>query len=116
MTLRMPAEWAPHDAVWIGFPHLAEEWAGQIDAARADVAAFANAVHDGGKGEEVRLVVNDERQANIAAALVDPGVRILIQPLGDIWLRGVDLPGPFLGEVRETDPDGVVRRPFGGHS
>ncbi|MGX5711541.1 agmatine deiminase family protein [Sphingopyxis terrae subsp. ummariensis] len=87
MTLPMPAEWAPHAAVWIGFPHLDDEWAGQIDAARADVAAFANVVHDGGRGEEVRLVVNDERQAQIAAALVDPGVRILVQPLGDIWLR-----------------------------
>ena len=87
MTHRMPAEWAPHEAVWIGFPHLAEEWAGQIDAARRDVAAFADAVHDEGRGEEVRLVVNDERQAEIAAKLVDPGVRLLVQPLGDIWLR-----------------------------
>jgi len=87
MTLRMAAEWAPHEAVWIGFPHLAEEWAGQIDAARRDVAAFANAVHDGGRGEEVRLVVNDDAQAEIAAKLVDPGVRILVERLGDIWLR-----------------------------
>ena len=93
MTLKMPAEWAPHEAVWIGFPHLAEEWAGAIDAARADVAAFANAVHDGGRGEEVRLVVNDEAQAEIAAKLVDAGVRILIQPLGDIWLRDT---GPII--------------------
>src|SRR3546814_1923657 len=54
MTLRMPAEWAQHDAVWIGFPHLAEEWSCAIDEGRRDVAAFANAVHDGGRGEEVR--------------------------------------------------------------
>ena len=93
MTLKMPAEWAPHDAVWIGFPHLAEEWSGQIDAGRRDIAAFANAVHDGGRGEEVRLVVNDERQAAIAAELVDAGVRILVQPLGDIWLRDT---GPII--------------------
>ncbi|MGV1683341.1 agmatine deiminase family protein [Sphingopyxis sp. NJF-3] len=86
-ALKMPAEWAPHEAVWIGFPHLAEEWSGQIDAARRDVAAFANAVHDGGRGEEVRLVVNDEAQAEIAANLVESGVHILVQPLGDIWLR-----------------------------
>lgn len=93
MTLRMPAEWAPHDAVWIGFPHLADEWSGQIDAARRDVAAFANAVHDEGRGEEVRLVVNDAQQAEIAAALVEPGITILIQPLGDIWLRDT---GPII--------------------
>ena len=93
MTLKMPAEWAPHDAVWIGFPHLAEEWAGAIDEGRRDVAAFANAVHDNGRGEEVRLVVNDTRQADIAAALVDPGVKVLVQPLGDIWLRDT---GPII--------------------
>lgn len=87
MTLRMAAEWAPHQAVWIGFPHLDEEWSGHIDAARRDVAAFANAVHDGGRGEAVRLVVNDEGQRDLAAALVDPGIELLVQPLGDIWLR-----------------------------
>ena len=94
MMLKMPAEWAPHEAVWIGFPHLAEEWAGTIDEGRRDVAAFANAVHDGGRGEEVRLVVNDQRQAEIAAKLVDSGVKILVQPLGDIWLRDT---GPIFG-------------------
>src|SRR3546814_26603 len=41
----------------------------------------------------VRLVVNDARQADIAAALVDPGVKILVQPLGDIWLRDT---GPII--------------------
>ena len=93
MTLKMPAEWAPHEAVWIGFPHLAEEWAGAIDEGRRDVAAFANAVRDGGRGEEVRLVVNDESQAEIAAKLVDSGIKILVQPLGDIWLRDT---GPII--------------------
>ncbi|MDP3781787.1 MAG: agmatine deiminase family protein, partial [Sphingopyxis sp.] len=66
MTLIMPAEWAPHQAVWIGFPHLADEWSGQIDAARRDVAAFANAVHDGGRGETVHLLVRDHANADIA--------------------------------------------------
>jgi len=95
----MPAEWAPHEAVWIGFPHLAEEWAGHIDAARRDVAAFANAVHDGGRGEEVRLVVNDTAQAEIAARLVEAGVLILVQSLGDIWLRDT---GPIIAGTGAT--------------
>src|SRR3546814_18153147 len=81
MTLTMPAEWAPHDAVWIGFPHLAEEWAGAIDEGRHDVAAFANAVHAGGRGEEVRPAVKDERQADIAAGIVHPDVKILATQL-----------------------------------
>jgi len=80
MTLKMPAEWAPHAAVWIGFPHLADEWSGQIDEARRDVAAFANAVHDGGRGETVHLLVRDHANADIAETLVDEGVQLFIAP------------------------------------
>ncbi|MBL0916288.1 MAG: agmatine deiminase family protein [Sphingopyxis sp.] len=102
MTQKMPAEWAPHDAVWIGFPHMAEEWSGQIDAARRDVAAFANAVHDGGRGETVHLLVRDHDNADIAEALVDAGVQLFVAPFGDIWLRDT---GPIIvgtGAEREA--------------
>ncbi len=93
MTLRMPAEWAPHAAVWIGFPHMAEEWSGQIDAARRDVAAFANAVHDSGRGETVHLLVRDHANADLAETLVDDGVQLFVVPFGDIWLRDT---GPII--------------------
>ena len=39
--MRMPPEWHPQDWLWIGFPHLAEEWSGVIDTAQAQIAAFA---------------------------------------------------------------------------
>src|SRR3546814_11485740 len=58
MTLRMPAEWAPHDAVWIGLPHLSEEWSCAIDDGRHDAATFANAVPHCGPGGAVRGVVD----------------------------------------------------------
>lgn len=93
MTVKMPAEWAVHSAVWIGFPHMADEWSGHIDAARRDIAAFANAVYDHGKGEDVRLVANDAEQAALAASLVDDGVIIITHPIGDIWLRDT---GPII--------------------
>ncbi|WP_037476598.1 agmatine deiminase family protein [Sphingobium sp. ba1] len=87
MTFRMPAEWAPHDWTWIGFPTNADEWPGAFDAARAQIAAFASALHAEGRGEEVRLVVANESDADAARALVAPGVSIVVQPLGDVWLR-----------------------------
>jgi agmatine deiminase len=96
MTVKMPAEWAAHSAVWIGFPHMADEWSGYIDAGRRDLAAFANAVYDNGQGEEVRLVVNDAEQAALAASMVDAGVTIITHPLGDIWLRDT---GPIIAGV-----------------
>ncbi|MGE4323505.1 MAG: agmatine deiminase family protein [Sphingobium sp.] len=87
MTFRMPAEWAPHDWVWIGFPTDPAEWPGAFDGARRQIAAFASAVRADGRGEEVRLVAATQADADIARSLVDPGVVILVQPLGDVWLR-----------------------------
>lgn len=98
----MPAEWASHEATWIGFPHMADEWAGHIDAARRDIAAFANAIHDGGRGEAVRLVVRDHANADLAESMVDHGVQLFILPFGDIWLRDT---GPIIvgsGSAREA--------------
>lgn len=87
MTFRMPAEWAPHEWTWIGFPTSPEEWPGAFEEARRQIADFANALHADGRGEEVRLVVANETDANAARQLVTPEVTIVVQKLGDVWLR-----------------------------
>ncbi len=87
MTFHMPAEWAPHDWTWIGFPTNPAEWPGAFTQARQQIAAFANALYAGGRGEEVRLVVANEADAETARTLTDPGVTIVVQNLGDVWLR-----------------------------
>lgn len=87
MTFHMPAEWAPHDWTWIGFPANPDEWPGAFEQARAQIAAFANALHAGGRGEEVRLVAADEADAEVARSLTGPGVTVIVQKLGDVWLR-----------------------------
>ena len=87
MTFHMPAEWAPHEWTWIGFPANAEEWPGAFDDARRQIADFANALHAGGRGEEVRLVAASETDAQAARSLIDPGVEVVVQKLGDVWLR-----------------------------
>lgn len=84
---RQPAEWARHDAVWIGFPSHPELWLEDLDPARAEVAAFARAVHAGGKGEKVILVAADEAAAAAARALAGDFAEIIVAPFGDIWLR-----------------------------
>ncbi len=92
MNLHQPPEWAPHRAVWIGFPSHADLWEDDLEPARAEVAAFAAAVHAGGRGEEVRLVAADPAAARAAAALA-PFATIVEEPFGDIWLRDT---GPIL--------------------
>jgi agmatine deiminase len=90
-------EWAPHDAVWIGFPSHPELWLEDIEPARAEVAAFARAVHAGGRGETVILVCADEEAAAAAKKLVGHDARIVVEPFGDIWLRDT---GPIIGGDR----------------
>src|SRR5215216_5526368 len=84
-TIPLP-EWAPHEAVWIGFPSHSELWEDDLGPAQAEVAAFAVAVHAGGKGEQVWLVAADEAAAANARRLV-PFAKIIVEPFGDIWLR-----------------------------
>lgn len=84
-ALRMPPEWHPQDWLWIGFPHLAEEWSGVIDAAQVQIAAFASAVAD--SGQEVRLIVRDAANEARARSLVSGAVTLERRTYGDVWLR-----------------------------
>ena len=79
-------EWAPHEAVWIGFPSDPELWLGDLKPAEQEIAAFAEAIHAGGKGEKVWLVAAHEDAAETAQRLA-PFADVVIEPFGDIWLR-----------------------------
>jgi agmatine deiminase len=86
MTQPPLPEWAPHTAVWIGFPSAADLWLDDLAPAQAEVAAFASAVHTDGAGEEVWLVAADETAAAEARRLA-PFAKVVVEPFGDIWLR-----------------------------
>ena len=86
MTLPPLPEWAPHEAVWIGFPSDPELWLSDLKEAEKEVAAFAKAVHAGGKGEQVWLVAAHEDAAKKARQLA-PFAKVIVEKFGDIWLR-----------------------------
>jgi agmatine deiminase len=86
MTTPPLPEWAPHEAVWIGFPSAADLWEADLAPAQAEVSAFAGAVHASGQGEQVWLVAADETAAAEARRLA-PFARVIVEPFGDIWLR-----------------------------
>lgn len=96
MTPTVPAEWAPHRAMWVGFPSHAELWREDLDQAQDEVAALARALAGPG-GERVRLmVVGDEAEAAARARLADTTVEIVRGQFGDIWLRDT---GPIFTET-----------------
>ena len=106
-----PPEWAPHEAVWIGFPSDPELWLGDLKAAEREAAAFAEAVHADGKGEEVRLVAAHEGAAESARRLA-PFAEVIVEPFGDIWLRDT---GPIvLGSGRQRRAQGFGFNGWGG--
>jgi agmatine deiminase len=104
-------EWAPHEAVWIGFPSDPELWLGDLKPAEREVAAFAEAVHHGGKGEKVWLVAAHEGAAESARDLA-PFAEVIVEPFGDIWLRDT---GPIvLGSGKDRRAQGFGFNGWGG--
>jgi agmatine deiminase len=79
-------EWAPHEAVWIGFPSHAGLWEDDLAPAQAEVADFAAAVAAEGQGEQVWLVAADDAAA-VEAERLAPFAKVIVEPFGDIWLR-----------------------------
>jgi agmatine deiminase len=129
MATSPPPEWAPHQAVWIGFPSDPELWLADLKPAQREVGAFAEAVHAGGKGEEVWLVASHEGAAAVARTLC-PFAKVIVEPFGDIWLRDT---GPIVmgsgvrrraqgfrfngwGGKYQLEGDGTIGQRLAGHN
>lgn len=100
--MRMPPEWHPQQWLWVGFPHLVDEWPGILAHAQEQIAAFASAVAE--SGQEVRLLVRDEANRARAAALCSAKVKIEMRRYGDVWLRDT---GPL---VVDRDGNRIAKR------
>ncbi|MEM1022183.1 MAG: agmatine deiminase family protein [Myxococcota bacterium] len=82
-SVRRPAEWELHRAVWTAWPEH-EDWGQELESARAELAAMARALSE--SGEQVRILVQDDH-AQDAPELTEPGIELCPIPYGDIWLR-----------------------------
>jgi agmatine deiminase len=99
-TAAIPAEWAPHRAMWVGWPSHGELWLDHLDAARDEVEALVRALAGPGR-EQVRLMVgNEEALPDAQARFADvKGVTVVAGLFGDVWLRDT---GPIFGEGSKT--------------
>lgn len=80
-----PAEWAPQQAVWTAWPADPDEWNGDLETPRRDVAALIRALAIA--GNKVRLLVNGEEAKASASAALGDAAEIIPARYGDIWLR-----------------------------
>ncbi len=85
-----PAEFAPHEATWLSWPHKEASWPGKIDAIYPRYAEFVKYVAE---GETVRINVADEIMKqkaieHLAKAGADLSrVEFYFHPTNDAWCR-----------------------------
>jgi agmatine deiminase len=88
--LRMPAEWEPHRATWIGWPHYEPDWPGKLGPipwVYAEIARVLSA------HEPVEILcASDDVRASAAEVLGAHGVRpdrvgLHVVPTDRVWLR-----------------------------
>lgn len=91
----MPAEWEPHLATYLVWPHNRDTWPGKFDAIPPVFARMAAAITE---FDPLRIVVHDEETAHAARDMIDAAagaarrepparVEFAIIPTNDSWVR-----------------------------
>ena len=107
LARRMPAEWEPHAATWLAWPHYELDWPGKF----APIPwVYAEIVRQLARRERVEIIVNDASSAKRAqkvlqqAGALNANVRFHRWPTDRVWTR--DSGCIF---VRRTGTDGRGR-------
>ncbi|MFZ0732069.1 MAG: agmatine deiminase family protein [Candidatus Sulfotelmatobacter sp.] len=86
----MPAEWEPHAATWLAWPHYHGDWPGKFEPIPW---VYAEIIRHLAKQERVELIVNNAtaaRQARRVLGRADafsPNIRFHCWPTNRVWLR-----------------------------
>ena len=87
---RLPAEWEPHQATWISWPHKRSSWPGAFEHAEPVMARAVAALT---RGETVRINVLDEAHARRARTFLEDAAADMTAvvfhafPTNDAWCR-----------------------------
>ncbi len=86
----MPAEWEPHAATWLAWPHYHGDWPGKFEPIPW---VYAEIIRNLARHERVELIVNDAAAERRARKLLDrsnapvKNVRFHRWPTNRVWLR-----------------------------
>ncbi len=86
---RMPAEWAPHQATWLAWPHNAASWPGKLDAILPVYAQLAAAI---ARSEPLHVDVADLEMERLARGMLHQAgaggeIHFHHHPTNDAWRR-----------------------------
>jgi agmatine deiminase len=103
---RLPAEWEPHAATWLAWPHNRKDWPGKFAPIPL---VYAEIIRHLGRHERVELIVDDAgaeakaRRLLVRAGAMSGNVRFHHWPTDRIWVRDSGCTfiqdGPGLGAV-----------------
>jgi agmatine deiminase len=86
---RQPAEWAPHEATWLSWPHNRDSWPGVFERAEAAMVDFVRALAECEPVYVNVLGAEHERHVRtlLAAAVAPERLRLYPFPTNDAWAR-----------------------------
>ncbi len=109
----MPAEWEPHSATWLTWPHNPETWPG-VNLAEIE-SAYVRMIGALCGGERICILVNDAETSQAVTAKLLAGnlplqnIDLHVVPTNDAWIRDY---GPnFL--INPEGPDSVAFNKWG---
>jgi agmatine deiminase len=86
----MPAEWEPHDATWLAWPHHRDDWPGKFEPIPW---VYAEIIRHQARDERVELIVNDAASEKRARKILEranalsDNIRFQRWPTNRIWTR-----------------------------
>src|SRR5437868_12749263 len=89
-AVRFPAEWEPHEATWLAWPHYENDWPGKFAAIPW---VYAEIIRHLSKHEAVELIVNDAQSERRVKTILDKAnalndrVRFHRWPTNRVWTR-----------------------------
>jgi agmatine deiminase len=100
----MPAEWEPHEATWLAWPHNRTDWPGKFDPIPW---VYCDIVYHLGRAERVHILVNDAVAERRAAAALEHAnaMRDTVEfhrwPTNRVWTRDY---GPMFVKAGHKPP------------
>jgi agmatine deiminase len=99
----MPAEWEPHEATWIAWPHNSRDWPSKFATIAWIYVEIVRHLH---RSETVRILVNDARsEGQVRRQLKRAGidlacVEFFVHPTNRVWTRDY---GPLFAKARNGE-------------
>jgi agmatine deiminase len=105
----MPAEWEPHEATWLGWPHNPTDWPDKLDTIRW---VYGEMVRKIAPGEIIRILVRNAAEERLARRYLSRAgadlkhVQFIVHPTNRGWTRDT---GPiFVRRQLERTPETAI--------